>query len=217
MLDSRVVGGWYTVNKGDCVSSIAFQRGFFWRTVWDDPNNVDLRALRKDPNVLAASDKIFIPELRLKTEDRPTEAKHSFVLKGVPAKLKLRLMLNKQPRANIPVTLVIDGKFFQLQTDSDGRLEQPIPPNAHQGKLVITTNGVAEEHKLVLGDLDPLEKVSGIKDRLANLGYDCDTDGDAVTGKFRRALSDFQGDNQLPQTGDLDDATKQKIKQIHGF
>ncbi len=211
------MSGWYTVSEGDCVSSIAFQHGFYWQTLWNHPNNSDLRTLRKDPNVLAENDQIFIPDLRLKTEDRPTDAKHSFVRKGCPAKLKLRLMTNKKPRANVPYTLVIDGKFYKGQTDAEGRIEQAIPPNASQGKLVLTTNGVAEEHDLILGDLDPLDKISGIKDRLVNLGYDCEKDGDAITDKFQQALSSFQADNQLPQSGELDDATRQKIKQIHGF
>jgi hypothetical protein len=217
MIESEIVSGWYTAQKGDCISSIAFKNGFFWQTLWDDPKNADLRKLRKDPNVLAEGDSVFIPDLRKATEDCPTDAQHSFVLKGVPAKLKLRLLVNKQPRKNVPYTLIIDGKSFKGQTDSDGRLEQPIPPDASQGKLVIVSNGVTEEHALVLGDLDPLDKNTGIKDRLVNLGYACDTDSDAMTDKFRQALSDFQADNKLPQTGEPDAATQQKLQQLHGF
>lgn len=88
----------YTVEQGDCISSIAFEHGFFWETLWNDSSNADLKSKRKDPNVLMEGDIVHIPDLRLKKESGATEQKHKFKLKGVPAKLKLKLMRPKPPK-----------------------------------------------------------------------------------------------------------------------
>lgn len=89
----------YTVNSGDCMTSIAFEHGFFWETLWNHGQNQALKSLRKDPNILRAGDLVHIPDLILKEESGATEQRHKFKLKGVPAKLKLRLMRAKLKEA----------------------------------------------------------------------------------------------------------------------
>src|SRR6266446_4614155 len=86
----------YEVQDGDCVSSIAFAHGFFWETLWNDGKNSSLKEKRKDPNILKAGDMMHIPERTLKEESCATEQKHKFKLKGVPAKLRLRLVKEKK-------------------------------------------------------------------------------------------------------------------------
>ncbi|MEY2429487.1 MAG: hypothetical protein QOJ40_2372, partial [Verrucomicrobiota bacterium] len=43
----------YKVKDGDCLSSIAFSKGFFWETLWNHGDNSALKSKRKDPNVLS--------------------------------------------------------------------------------------------------------------------------------------------------------------------
>ena len=85
----------YKVQKGDCVSSVAFSKGFFWETLWNHGKNSELKSKRKDPNILKEGDVLHIPELSPKEESCATEKRHKFKLKGVPAKLKLRIMQTK--------------------------------------------------------------------------------------------------------------------------
>ncbi|MFH1075402.1 MAG: hypothetical protein V1753_00935 [Pseudomonadota bacterium] len=51
----------YIVKQGDCIESIAFKHGLFWETVWNHPNNQQLKQERKNPNILLAGDKVFVP------------------------------------------------------------------------------------------------------------------------------------------------------------
>src|SRR3954471_8350258 len=97
------------VGEGESTNSLAKENGFFWKTIWDHPENAQLKSLRKDPNVLFADDDIFIPDLQTKHYDKPTEQRHRFRRKGEPCKLKLQLLKNGKPRANEAYVLNIEG------------------------------------------------------------------------------------------------------------
>jgi len=81
-----------TVKQGDCISSIAQKHGLFWDKVWNHPKNAKLQETRKDPNVLSPGDVVFVPDKEEKEESGATEQRHRFKKKGVPAKLRLRIM-----------------------------------------------------------------------------------------------------------------------------
>ena len=67
----------YQVKPGDCVSSIAFEHGFFPDTIWNHPSNKQLKEKRKDPNTLCAGDSVYIPDLREKVVNKPTNQMHA--------------------------------------------------------------------------------------------------------------------------------------------
>jgi hypothetical protein len=90
--------GKYEVQAGDCIASIAFAHGFFWKTVWDDPSNAELRNQRKSPYILLPGDQVTIPQRRLKEESRASEQRHRFKLKGVPVIVRLKILqMPEQP------------------------------------------------------------------------------------------------------------------------
>jgi len=207
----------YTVKQGDCISSVAYEHGFFWETLWNHVANSALKQKRKDPNVLMEGDVVHIPDKTEKQESGATKKKHKFKLKSVPAKLRLRLLDSKQePRANLSYTIKIDGALFQGTTDADGRIEHPIQPNAHRALLTIKLKGKDEKYSLNLGHVDPVTEPSGVQQRLLNLGYDC-RPGDSLTSdRIQTAVKMFQKKSGLTQTGVVDDATRQKLKDAHG-
>lgn len=88
----------HTVAPGECISSIAFQHGFFWETLWEHGDNAELKEKRKDPNVLHPGDVVMIPDLTLKEESCATEQVHEFRLKGVPARLNIQVRRPKAPK-----------------------------------------------------------------------------------------------------------------------
>jgi hypothetical protein len=220
----------YTVQDGDCVSSIAFENGFFWKTLWNHSSNADLKNKRKNPNVLLAGDIVHIPDLTIKKVPGATEATHKFKRKGVPEKLHIKLLdYDHKPRPNVSYKLLIEGTWRSGKSDGNGGITESIPPNAVTGKLIYpapdligpTGQPVPPHPKnvvliLQLGHLNPLTEVSGLKARLANLGYYKGPIDENLDSATKQAISTFQSRQGLPVTGAADDATQQKLQDLHG-
>jgi len=199
----------YQVQQGDCISSIAYAHGFLPKTLWQHSDNADLKQKRKDPNALAPGDVVAIPELQLKQESGATAKKHRFQKKGVPAKLKIRVLLNNEPRRNEKFKLCIDGRWSEGATDGDGFVEHSLPPDARNARLVIGEGGKQEILELAFGHVDPIDSDEGAAGRLHDLGY-------STREGLSPAVRKFQADNSLRVTGELDTPTRDKLKQKFG-
>jgi hypothetical protein len=209
--------GDYVAAQGDCIESIAADHGFYWQTLWDHPNNASLKAQRQDPDVLLAGDVVHVPEKRQKDEPGATEQRHRFRRRGVPSVLRIALKdEDDQPRAGVPYVLEVDGTLTSGETDADGRIEEPLPPNARQGKLTIGTGTDAEEHELNFGHIDPVTEVTGVQGRLKNLGFDCGEIDGALSDQTTEALRAFQSKYGLETTGEPDEPTRQELKNQYG-
>src|SRR5512140_2551541 len=191
----------YTVSAGDSIASIAKENGFLSTTIWDHPENAELKAKRKDPNILLPGDEVFIPEREIKQVSKGANARHKFKVKGEPHKLRLQLMKMDRPRKNEAYVLEVEGKLINGTTDGDGWIDQPIPATAKSANL--TLKGGKEVHVLRIGDLEPIDEVSGIKQRLNNLGFNAGS-GNEVDDQLRAALKQFQAKNGLESTGEPD-------------
>jgi len=222
------------------MSSIAYENGFFWKTLWNLSQNASLKALRKNPNVLMTGDIVHIPDLTVRNEPGATEQTHKFVLKGVPEFLRMKIMdAQHNPRPNLQYIITIEGNSRHGTTDGTGQLKESIPPNARTGKLTFaaplagTTNPVAAKIAAItgkthgprpkqqvmilqLGSLNPISAVSGIKARLANLGFYQGPVDENLDDSTAKAITRFQRKKKLPMTGLADDATKALIQKIHG-
>jgi hypothetical protein len=210
--------GEYAVRAGDCISSVACDHGHHWRTIWDHPENQELKNVRKDPNILLEGDRLNIPALALKEVSCGADARHRFVRKGVPERLHLTLFDSiGEPRANLRYRVTIDGRLQEGTTDSEGRLEIGIPPNAKVGVLVVVDGSHEESFNLHLGHLDPPNEVTGVQGRLRNIGLPCGQIDGELGPRTRQALQRFQQRYNLPPTGELDEETRRKLVQVHGF
>ena len=127
----------YQVKQGDCISSIAFEHGFFGDTIWNHPNNKDLKTKRQDPNILMPDDIVHVPDKRLKEVSESTNQVHKFKCKNTPEKFKIQLLIEGEPRTDEEYELEIEDLKFSGKTDSQGRISQSIPPNAKKGKLLL--------------------------------------------------------------------------------
>jgi hypothetical protein len=199
----------YLVQEGDCISSIAEDHGFFWKTLWD--LNPALKQKRKNPNALKPGDEVKIPAKRIHQHSASADQKHTFVKKGTPAKIRLVVEKDDFPVKNKPYNLTIDGKVYQGQTDGNGLLEVKIKPNARQGTLEI--EGLTFD--LIMGGLDPDDEVSGLQDRLKNLGFYHGEINGQMDDETQDALKEFQSFKGLEATGENNDQTKSALAKHH--
>jgi len=204
----------YSVKQGDCISSIAYEHGFFPDTIWNHPNNEELKKKREDPNVLMPGDIVFIPDKRIKELSEPTNNVHKFRCKNTPEKFKLQLMLDKSPRAGEEYELDVDGLKFPGKTDAEGKLQHSIPPDAKHGTLKLVSSG--ETYQLQLGHLNPSDEITGAQGRLRNLGlYFGPLDGQ-MSAALEVAILEYQLLKDLELDGELNEETKAALKQDHG-
>jgi hypothetical protein len=122
-----------------------------------------------------------------------------------------------EPIANAPFKLRVDGRNTDGQSDANGMIDVPIPNDAASGKITFNP-GTKDEvsYDLALGEMAPIDTVIGVRKRLYNLGYRCMPSGDQVDEPLKDALRRFQTDQALTATGAIDQATKDKLKNIHG-
>jgi hypothetical protein len=208
------MGTTYTAGDNDCISSIAQDNGFFWQTIWNHPQNADLKALRKDPNVLMAGDAVFIPDLTVKGVAGGSGARHTFKLRGVPAIARFRFLEAGKPRAGVPYVLNVGDLSTNGQTDGDGCVQFPIPPNVTTGTLFLGQGAKARRYDLQFGAINPVTEESGARQRLTTLGFDCGDDGDA--DRLARAIRSFQVAKTLQVTGLLDEPTRDALVKAYG-
>jgi len=204
----------HQVKEGQCMSSIAVEYGFFWKTLWNHADNASLKDQRKNPNVLLPGDIVHIPELRKKSVAGGTEQTHRFVRKGVPSKVTLRLLKRDEPRASLRYEADCDGKTHEGETDDDGKLTFPVSPGATRAVLRLYEGDNVEERILQLGTLDPIDTIRGAQQRLLNLNHACPQDGKPGEGT-KAAIKQFQLKYELDVTGQMDDTTQAKLQEIH--
>jgi N-acetylmuramoyl-L-alanine amidase len=182
-------GKYHTVRSGEWISKIAAQNGISdWRTVWNAPENTDLRDARPDPNLIHPGDVVYVPPVRRKHQAGDADARHKFKLKKNLKRLKIKLEdATGRPRAGIPCVLLIDNQEHHgvRETDGEGIIDALISDNA-QGGFLLVGDDRRERYEIRLGHLDPIDTVRGYQQRLNNLGhYKGSIDG--IEGPLTRA------------------------------
>jgi N-acetylmuramoyl-L-alanine amidase len=201
------------VQQGDSVVKLATAAGFLPATVWNHPENAALKKRRAHMNVLMPGDVLYIPDREPKDSDAATDQLHTFVRKGVVALFRLQVFDVEEPRANQEYRLTLDGRQYEGTTDKAGVLEHFVPPGSERGELIIGPDNARIE--ILVGHLDPIDEITGLQKRLANLGY-VDVVADGTMGpQTRTALAAFQRRFGLAETGEPDADTLEKLRAMH--
>ena len=227
MKASITMGEHVDATPGDHISKIAYQHGFAdYRTVWNLGENAELKAKRKNPNVLMPGDKVFLPEWEDKTESGPTDQRHVFKLEATPLMLRIVIRnIDDQPIKNALCRLEVgrskdraSREIHPLTTNDAGLIEQVIPKDAEHGMLqVFDSEGqVAQQYTLLIGHLNPIDVETGERARLNNMGYFAGY-SNADEKQLKWAVEEFQCENAVkPIDGVYDTRTQDKLKQAYG-
>jgi N-acetylmuramoyl-L-alanine amidase len=213
----------HSVKQGESIKSIAYNNGFYWETIWDHPANKKIKEIRKNADLLNPGDIVIIPEKKIKKAELKVNSMNRIVVKGHSEKFRVQFVDDEdKPRSGINYTLTIDKKFYSGTTDGSGWAEKIMPRNAKVAHLYLgdeeDKNGKPlpqEEYVFDLRHLDPIETVSGVQQRLTNLGFDCGEEEEAGN-KTKDAIYRFQRANNLMPTGMIDEITRNKIKLEYG-
>jgi hypothetical protein len=189
----------HKVREGECLTSIAASYGFSWETLWDLSDNAALKEKRKDPNMLVPGDVVAVPDLREKVVSCETTKLHRFRLAATPAMFRVQLFEDEKPLANQDFELKIGQLVHTGQTDDQGVLEVALPATAREGTLIVGPE--KKTFDLRFGHLQPVSEKEGIEARLRNLGFES-------LGLFQRRFG-------LEETGEADQATRDKLAAVH--
>lgn len=198
----------HIVRLGDCIESIALRYGFFPNTIWLDDANAALREKRTDPHVLEPGDEVIVPDKAPKSVAVATGKKWTFRRNGVPAKFRTVLEKDGEPRADVSYRLTVGAREYEGTTGADGLIEHWIDPDAKLAELFVDGTAIS----IRLGELRPVSEDEGVFARLENLGYIVfPEDPPSVRATVRL----FQKSEGLPVTGELDEATRERLRVVH--
>jgi|HubBroStandDraft_2_1064218.scaffolds.fasta_scaffold91262_2 hypothetical protein len=189
----------YVIRKGDHLASLAYQFGFDADTVWNDDSNSDLRQNRPDPNILNPGEVLYIPDPPIgpppATSLTPGST-NSFVA-DAPT-LTVTHVFSDPSLASQAFTVQELPDLTGQTSGGDGTVTLTVPPSLTTATIVFTDSGAT--FVCQIGFLDPINQLTGVFQRLQNLGYiDPDatfdtTDIDAI----RSALRDFKASQSSP-------------------
>jgi Putative peptidoglycan binding domain len=207
----------YIVQRGDDIMSIAAENGLLWDTIWNHPDNAQFKQLRKDPGILFQGDIVVIPDRTPRSENAPTDQNNKFVKRTVLVQVRLRLLdYKRRARGGVKFVATLDGVVTKGQSDGDGYITLTAQPTAKKLILKVTEGKRSQEYNLPLGYIDPIDEISGVQQRLVNLGYHCGSEEGTLGDLTRIAVGAFQKAMNLDVNSELDDIIRQKLQEIHG-
>jgi hypothetical protein len=162
----------YVIRQGDYLAALAHQLGFDADTVWNDPSNAQLKQLRSDPNILFPGDVLQIPN---PTSQPPATnltpgSTNNFVSSAPTVTITVKLVgADPTTYASRAYTIQELDSLTGLTTDGNGVVTFQAPVTLSTATIVFTDTG--ESRALSIGSLDPTDTLSGIFQRLQNLGY----------------------------------------------
>jgi hypothetical protein len=174
----------YVIRQGDYLASLAYQFGFDADTVWSDPANSALRKLRPNPNFLWPTDILYIPSPTAPAmKSLQTGTTNSFVA-DAPS-VSITIAFSDASFASQACSIQELPQLTGLTTDASGTLTFSAPVT--MDTATIAFSGIGATYVFKIGHLDPIETLSGVFQRLQNLGFIAsDADFDPTDLEFLR-------------------------------
>jgi hypothetical protein len=233
----------HKVKTGETPRSIADVAGMTWQALakfnWntDNPDEInkhleeDVGCTKKTADgknfIFDDSDDpgiIYLPK-KWTQANLPTNQQHVIRVRFGPAKqlVEIRLYDDEMvPYANKKYSLDLDGKKYKGRLTDEGKLIREVHEGAKSGTITLWLDEDDDEVKIEIPiefeskPLKPEMNDEGAIVCLVGLGYSLGLDDSASSPKAVMAISRFQTDYDLPSTGELDDETRSKLKEVYG-
>jgi hypothetical protein len=213
----------YVIKQGDYLKKLAFRMGFDADEVWNDPKNSELKEKRKDGDILAPGDILYVPEKPGKKLSFKKGADNAY--KAKLPKLSVKVALagpDGAPLKDEPYVIAgLGDEDVAGSTDGEGNVIFEAAVSVRAVKLTLTKR--KQTFQVLVGDLDPVDEPSGARMRLSHLGLYGGSYADGPEpyasrdeAQLAAAITAFQKKQGLPATGKLDDATKAALVAAHG-
>jgi hypothetical protein len=206
----------YVVRQGDYLVKLAWVHGFDAEEVWAHAKNKALADLRKDHHVLAPGDVLFIPvKVKEGLPIRKGEV-NRYVAQAPRVDVKLQLRVGDTALADEPYEVRgLTGPTASGTTDGEGKVSLKVPVSTREIEIVLPGKSIS--YRVRVGDLDPLAEDSGARMRLSNLGHGAAREGDRCQEETRAwGMRMFLRAAGLPETGEIDEATRAELGRGHG-
>ncbi len=185
-----------------------------------DGANGELKEVRKDPDMLQAGDILMVPDEPKKELDLKAEQENNFVATVPKIAVSLAVTDDEEPLADEAYVVEGLGDDEERTTDADGFVSFEAP--VHVREVTVKFVNVDLAFRVGIGELDPIDTDAGVRMRLTQLGFY----GPKLAGADRyvaksdaqlaAAIAAFQGAQGLDVTGEMDDATRDKLLEVHG-
>ncbi len=127
--------------------------------------------------------------------------------------MTINLYEDEEPIGKTKCLVKIDEQSEWMTTDADGALSLQLSPDAR--RVVVVPEGFGE-YVLILGALQPIESIEGVKQRLRRIGYYEGPMGDGENAALQVALKALQRHIGLDESGDADRATRDILIELCG-
>jgi|HubBroStandDraft_2_1064218.scaffolds.fasta_scaffold40481_3 hypothetical protein len=161
----------YVIKQGDYLLQLAYSLGFDADSVWNDPTNSDLRTLRSNPAILFPGDLVQVPTAPPSPPATlVTGSANNFTSSPPTVTLTQTFAAaDGTPYASMAFTVQELPDLTGQTTDGNGTATLEVPVTLDTATLTFTDTG--EVWVLQLGQMDPINTLSGIFKRLQNLNY----------------------------------------------
>ncbi|BBW90028.1 peptidoglycan-binding protein [Pseudoalteromonas sp. PS1M3] len=213
----------HTVAQGETLLRIAKQYGYQTsKALYNHPSNAEFKALRPDPNLIYPGDKITIPPKKEKFIPLRTNSINSFVVQN--EKEYFRLQVSYDDGDDITgkrVVLNIGSQTIDTVLQSDGLIEVELNNNdALTGNVDLYLKAgettPTKSFAVQIGNLDPIDTLSGVQGRCNMLGFNCGK-VDGINGaKTKAGVREFQQAQQLQVDGIAGPVTKSRLVYVYG-
>lgn len=215
----------HAIGEGDSIAQVALPQGYTIAEVWDHAGNEALRERCGHPNQLAPGAVLTLPPWKGKELLLPTGMVHIFTLHQEPLTIvSVQVIDGDAACADQEWSFKVDGEApLSGVCDGDGVVELSLPVTVQSGVLTIGKQSSPDEEqpknangfRLQIDHLQPISEITGVRQRLANLGFWWEIPDRSEDERLTAAVRSFQVRTGLDPSGSIDDQTRSKLVDLH--